>query len=333
MKSEVVIKNYGPALEKKHYEFATKMYGKRRKRRNPDYLYWKFRGQPNTELPSLKLALIGNEVVGQLGLIPCKLNIGNEIIDTQWACDLIVDLDYRGKGIAKLLYDAAHQQKEITLGSDPSPSAEISMLRAGYKKLKSSNKQFIPIYLGLPLRMKGIKVKALDKLRNPFLKTYSKSKYKKHFKEINIINTNHKITFKLDRTNQVFIERDLSFKTWRFSPFKDYYPGVKMFNLNDTKTYYSGYYLGDIYFITDFFLEKENHFQNIINHILGYIPKNIERIRFQNNTNDNLLGSKLTTIKYRTYTSIIYYTKNSEIENKIGDKYFYYTHHDTDENI
>ena len=333
MKSQVEIKNYGPKLEKKHFDFATKMYGGRRKRRNSDYLYWKFRGKPDTEMHSLKLALIDGVVVGQLGLIPCKVNIGNEIIDTQWACDLIVDLDYRGKGIAKLLYDAAHAQKAITLGSDPSPSAEISMLRAGYKKLNSSNKQFIPIYLGLPLRMKGIKVKLLDKLRNPFLKTYSKSKHKKNFKEIDIININHKQAFQLDSANQVFIERDESFKNWRLTSFKNYYPGVKMYNLEGTKTYYSGYYLGDIYFITDFYLEKESHFQSIIRHILNYIPKNIERIRFQNNTSDKLLGSKLTTIKYSTYTSIIYYTKDLEIENKIQNKYFYYTHQDTDENI
>ena len=333
MKSQVEIKNYGPKLEKKHFDFATKMYGGRRKRRNSDYLYWKFRGKPDTEMHSLKLALIDGVVVGQLGLIPCKVNIGNEIIDTQWACDLIVDLDYRGKGIAKLLYDAAHAQKAITLGSDPSPSAEISMLRAGYKKLNSSNKQFIPLNLGLPLRMKGYPVKWLDQVTNPFLSRFKAKKLQREFDELNIVEADHTKIFQLDVKDQVYVERDSEFKNWRFRPFKDYYPGIKLYQLVGTKTYFSGYYAGNIYFITDFVLEEENHFNYIINHILRNIPESTERIRFQNNIHDKVLGSNLTTIKNRTETSIIYYTQDDEIDELIKGKYFYYTHHDTDENI
>lgn len=333
MNSQVEIVNYSPEYEERHFAFATKMFGNRRKRRNADYLYWKFRGEQNKELKSLKLATIDNVIVGQFGVIPIEVNVGNQIIDAQWACELIVDPDYRGKGVAKLLYQAAHDQKELTLGSDPSPAAEISMLRAGYKKLKSSNKQFIPIFLGLPLKMKGINVSFLDQVRNPFLKFYTSKKYSAAFKELNILEADHKQMFQLNENNQIFIERSLDFKDWRFTSFKDYYPNVRLFNLENTKTFYSGYYHGDIYFITDFILESETHFPYLIHHILNYIPSNIERIRFLNNTDKKVLGSKLTTIKYRTETSIIYFTKNKDIDRLLNDKYFYYTHQDSDENI
>lgn len=329
----IEIVNYSPTYEKQHFEFATKLFGKRRKRRNPDYIYWKFRGKPNKELQSFKLAVEKNEIIGQLGLIPCSLKVDTKSIASQWACDLMVDPAYRGKGVAKLLYEAAHQQKPLTLGSNPSPSAEKSMLRSGYKKLRSSSKQFIPIYLGVPLQMKGFPHKFLKSVKNPFLSVYRQSKYRKEFKELDIFNVNHHNLFHMKSDNDLRIQVDESFKNWRFREFKDYYPGVKLFNLVATKTYFSGYYHGNIYFITDLELENSKDFYSIINFILSFLPKKIDRIRFQNNIHSKKIGSKLTTIEYSTKTSIIYYTENQAIEKSIQNQYFYYTHQDSDENI
>ena len=333
MNSKISIINYSPDLEQQHFEFATKMFGKRRKRRNPDYIYWKFKGESDQELKSFKLAVSNDKVIGQLGLIPCRLRLDNEIVNTQWACDLMVDKEFRGKGVAKLLYQAAHDQKEITLGSDPSPSAKISMIRSGYKKLSSSNKQFIPIYLGVPLKMKGIKIKSLDRVQNPFLNIYRQKKNDRKFEEVDIFKMDHDLIFHRINSNQVAIQIDHHFKKWRFNAFKDYYPGVKLYNLRETETYFSGYYHGNMYFITDIYLSNKDDFSAIINFILKLIPKKIERIRFLNNIDENILGSRLTTIKYRTVTSIIYYTENKMIEDKMKDKYFYYTHQDSDENV
>ncbi|WP_083925453.1 GNAT family N-acetyltransferase [Psychroflexus tropicus] len=329
----IEIVNYSPTYEKQHFEFATRMFGKRRKRRNPDYIYWKFRGEPGKELPSFKLAVEKGEIIGQLGLIPCYLKVGMKSIATQWACDLMVDPAYRGKGVAKLLYESAHQQKPITLGSDPSPSAEKSMLRSGYKKLKSSTKQFIPIYLGVPLQMKGLPYKFIKSVKNPFLSVYRQTKYKREFQQLDIINENHHDLFHTKTANDLRIQVDDNFKNWRFREFKDYYPGVKLYNLSGTKTYFSGYHHGHIYFITDLELENSKDFYSIINFILSFLPENIDRIRFQNNIHSKKLGSQLTTIEYSTKTSIIYYTKDNVLEKSIQKKYFYYTHQDSDENI
>jgi GNAT superfamily N-acetyltransferase len=329
----IQIVNYSPEYEEQHFEFATKMFGKRRKRRNADYIYWKFRGNQSESLPGLKLAIENGEIIGQLGLLPCLLKVGNESIETQWACDLVVDKAYRGKGVASRLYDVAHKQKRITLGSDPSPSAEKSMLRSGYKKLKSSSKQFIPIYLGVPLQMKGLPHKSLKNVQNPFLGIYNQNKYKRNFESLDIFDIDHDQIFKKREEDNLSILVDESFKNWRFNKFKDYYPGIKLFSLPTTTTFFSGYHHGNIYFITDFYLEKQEHFYSIISFILSFIPKKIDRIRFQNNLNSKKLGSLLTTIEYSTKTSIIYFTEDKNLSDHIMNKSFYYTHQDSDENI
>lgn len=333
MSKNIEIVNYSPEFHKTHYEFATKMFGKRRKRRNPDYIYWKFRGEQDKAMSSFKLAICKGEVIGQLGLIPAKLNLNDEVFDTQWACDLMVSQDYRGKGVAKKLYLAAHNQKIITLGSDPSPSAEKSMLRTGYKKLKSSNKQFIPVYLGVPFKMKGLEIKALNSLKNPFLKIYNFKNIQSRFVGIDIFKAKHDKIFNRSNNFRVSISVDNAFKNWRFSSFKDYYPGIKLYQLQNSETFFSGYYHGQIYFITDMFLSHRKHFYYIINKIIEIIPNKIEKIKFTNNEDEGLLGSRLTTIKNKTKTSIIYYTNEKKIEEKIKDKYFYYTYQDSDENV
>jgi GNAT superfamily N-acetyltransferase len=329
----IEIVNYSPKYEQQHFEFATKLFGKRRKRRNSDYIYWKFRGEPNKELSSFKLALAEGEISGQVGLVPCLLKFENTFNETQWVCDIMVDPNYRGKGVAKQLYDEAHLQKPITLGSDPSPSAEKSLMRSGYKKLESSTKQFIPIYLGVPLQMKGLPYQFLKSVKNPFLSVYRQKKYKREFKQLEILNENHHELFHMQSQNDLRIQVDESFKKWRFKKFKDYYPGVKLFNLVSTKTYFSGYHHGNIYFITDLELENDKDFYAIINFILSFLPEKIDRIRFQNNNHSKKLGSVLTTIEYSTKTSIIYFTEDKALDKSLKGRYFYYTHQDSDENL
>src|SRR5690606_6549679 len=122
----IEIKPYSAEFEEAHIQFASKYWTKGR-RKNPEYIYWKFRGNPNTNLPGFILAIDDNKVVGQLGVIPSIISIEDKIYDAQWACDLMVDMDYRGKNVAKQLYDYAHNLKSITLGSNPSAAASKSM--------------------------------------------------------------------------------------------------------------------------------------------------------------------------------------------------------------
>lgn len=46
------IENYAPKWEASHIEFAKEYFNGRRKRINPEYIYWKCRGEEGKELPS-----------------------------------------------------------------------------------------------------------------------------------------------------------------------------------------------------------------------------------------------------------------------------------------
>jgi hypothetical protein len=63
------------------------------------------------------------------------LSVDNEQLPVHWTCDLMVDNDYSGKGIAGQLYKKALENKLI-LGSDPSSAAVISMRRSGFVSFK-----------------------------------------------------------------------------------------------------------------------------------------------------------------------------------------------------
>ncbi|PRY97386.1 acetyltransferase (GNAT) family protein [Marinilabilia salmonicolor] len=334
--SMIQIVNYSPKYEEAHFKFASLMFGPRRKRRNSDYIYWKFRGVEGVEMPSLKLAVSDGEVVGQLGVIPCKVRLGHEIIDAQWACDLMVRKNYRGKGIAAGLYENAHAQKILTIGSNPSPSAEKSMLRNRYNRIPGPQKYFIPYHLGTPLRMKGINVNLLNRTRNPFLSLFQKKDAASFFAELDVTVEQMNNVFGYDNLSEassVFVDKD--FLQWRYLGFKDYYPGIKLYKMKEAETYFSGYFMGGTYFITDLKLAEARHITKIISFILE-MGKGMSwhGIKFLNN--ERVLHFpflKPVAIKYRTDTVIIYHTENIRIKEEMEQRYFYYTLRDSDENI
>lgn len=135
--SEVRIEPYSEDCVEPHAEFARKMWPGKGRRKNERYLRWKFRGRPAGTLDGLLVARAWDgRVVGQLGLIPGRLKHDGEVQDCQWACELMVDPDFRRKGIASMLFRAAFSRGVITAGSNPSASAEPTMLRLGFRILE-----------------------------------------------------------------------------------------------------------------------------------------------------------------------------------------------------
>ena len=91
------------------------------------------------------LAVIDGRVVGQLGVIPVRLRVGDSETPAQWACDLMVEPALRRKGTGSLLFAAAMARDCVTLGSDPSPAADVTMARMGFQPLSSAWKMFLPL--------------------------------------------------------------------------------------------------------------------------------------------------------------------------------------------
>jgi len=325
----IQIKSYSPEFEEAHIKFASKYWTKGR-RKNPEFIYWKFRGKPNAELPSFILAIDNDEVVGQLGIIPCIISIEDKIYDAQWACDLMVDEDYRGKNIAKQLYDYAHNSKSITLGSNPSVAASKSMRRNGYKSLKSSWKFIFPIKIGEITKLKGYTIKLLNKIGHPLLlfKHFFKNDFYKISEDQYVCNYRMK-----RKHNQAYVVHDENFVKWRYHSFKHYYKEVSMYS-NSYGSYFSGFFNNNVYYITDFEVNTFKEFFKIVYFIVNQHKKeSLLRIKFFSNI--SFLNRWLLFfgfVKFRTQTEIIYFTTEL-LESQLKGRYFYYTLLDSDENI
>lgn len=135
--SEVRIEPYSDDCVEPHAIFAHKMWPKKGRRRNERYLRWKFRGKQAGILNGLLVARTADgRVVGELGLIPGRLWHDGEVRECQWACELMVDPEFRRRGIASMLFRAALARGVLTVGSNPSASAEPAMLRLGFRILE-----------------------------------------------------------------------------------------------------------------------------------------------------------------------------------------------------
>lgn len=330
----IEIKPYVPDLEQKHIDFASKYWTKSR-RKIPEYIYWKFRGNQGKPLPSFILAIENEKVIGQLGVIPVAINVEGETYKTQWACDLMVDNAYRGAGVAKLLYDFAHQQKTITLGSDPSPAASKSMKKAGYKFMRGPYKFLFSLTLGGILSLKRIDLKRLNNVPNFF--AYFFILYGKIRKQrFNLIDKSEYV--KLNNPNErigfVSTIHDEDFINWRYEKFKNYYKGIDTYS-NKKGDSFSGYLADSTYFLTDFKIKNWFIFFDIISQIIiAYKPQNLKTIRFAVNEEKRFDALWFFGfIKFRTRGEVIYYTENKELSEKLKTKKFYYTYSDSDENI
>ncbi len=326
----IEIKYYSKEHELAHIEFAQKYWTKKR-RLIPEYIYWKFRGSPTSELKAFILAFDGNEVVGQFGLVPCKILINGVLIQAQWACDLMVDTRYRGKGVAEKLYDFAHQNKPITLGSDPSPAAEKSMIKKGYTAHEGPRKFVFPIKIGEIFKLKRIKISLFDKVPNPFLLLlffFKNNNYKLiDTKEYQGLNNYGNVTY-------LNCHYDTDFYNWRFAEFKNYYNGIDC-HRNEKGANFTGYFVNNIYYLTDFKVEDLRSFLSMIAFIyFKYRSLNIVRIKFVSmdaNLNNRL--PFLGFIRFSTLTKVIIFTHIDKIKAFIKNKKFRYTLHDSDENI
>lgn len=323
------IEPYSPTWEKPHTSFAEKFWPSKRRRSTPEYIYWKFRGNPGEDLTSFILATQKNEVIGQFGIIPCQVQIEDIIYEGQWACDLMVDYSLRGKGIAAQLYRKAHTLKPMTLGSDPSPAAEKSMLRNGYILLEGPRKFIFPFTINEGFKLKNKDIGFLNKIHNPFLlflKLFKPGRF------VTVSSDKYLKTRKIDMNKFISCFYDDDFAAWRFSSFKKYYPGMESYKMND-ENYFCGFYNGTTFYLQDFNSSSLFNFFRLINFIRKSYPK-LKRIRFY--SNNQFLNKQLPFfgfIRFRTPTKVILYSDDSEIRNKLENKKFYYTGLDSDEMI
>jgi hypothetical protein len=337
---QIKIVHYSSEWEKQHQIFAKEYFNGRRKRIIPEYLYWKYRKKENEQSISLLLAVDGKRVIGQLGMIPTIIRLKNEVYNAFWACDLMVCTNFRGMGIANMLYEEAVRNK-IVLGSDPSIAASKSMKEYGFKNLVGPWKYFFPIYIDA-ITQKKFKYfnKIFKNVLNPLIlilsfKNFIKSSSNIQLIEISFIDINWEWLNKYNNVNELHILHDELFLRWRLSMFKNYQKSGICFQQKDK------YLLlcrenSECCMIGDFLYDSIITAKIILRALVLKCYKNgIREIRwFANNNIDQRVLADLGFIKFRTRTNLIYSTEDYYFINNLkGVNFFYYTYFDSDEDI
>ncbi len=128
--------------------FASRCWPRKARRRDPTYLRWEYRAGSSGPVPGLLLAVSGDEVVGQLGMIPGEARVGERTFDIQWIGNLMVDPDHRRRGISTAIFERALDRPAVTLGRDPSPSAAPMMETVGFSHGPASDLMVLPLSAG-----------------------------------------------------------------------------------------------------------------------------------------------------------------------------------------
>jgi len=337
--SELQIIPYSSKWSEKHTAFAIIYFKGRRKRINPDYIFWKFRGEEQDKTPSFLLAIQDDNVIGQLGLVPCEIRTSQQTYECHWACDLMVDPNFRGGGVAKHLYEKAIQMK-ATLGSDPSPAAAISMKKFGFKDIEGPSKLFFPIYLSSISDKKFKSLSAVLKhVYNPAVlwlmlkKGLSFNKQLENRIEIEQIDFDW--IYSMRNKKYAYVQHDKDFYEWRMSSFKDYQKAGEFYQKKGSY-FYSIRTSNTTAFICDFVCNDISTAKILIqNIVLEMSSRKLQELKFLTLDEDLITALKgIGFLKYRSKTDVIYMSKDDSFTSEMANfEKFAYTYLDSDENI
>lgn len=86
---------------------------------DPEFWNWHYVDHPNSEPGAIPvwLAKAGTRIVGQLAAIPVELNVDESAVAAIWILDLMVDPEFRRRGVMKKLVGEANRSYEYMLGS------------------------------------------------------------------------------------------------------------------------------------------------------------------------------------------------------------------------
>ncbi|HQZ83022.1 MAG TPA: GNAT family N-acetyltransferase [Pyrinomonadaceae bacterium] len=113
-------------------EFLGRVYAADPRRRNRDFWEWHYLKNPYTNTADLPIwiALDGKKIVGHLAAIETEIKIGQETHRTIWILDLVIDENYRRRGIAKRLVEFAEEFRPIRLGINTHEQHSPELLEA-----------------------------------------------------------------------------------------------------------------------------------------------------------------------------------------------------------
>jgi len=325
-------------MVRSHEEFSLKVWPGKKRRRVESYNRWKFRGPKICDVNGLLLAVENKKVIGQLGFIPVKLRYKKKIYDAQWACDLMVDPDYRKLGIGSRLFKEGMKREAISLGNNASPRADRLMLNMGFRPLQSGRLMFFPLDARhllkwvVPSKI-DFTIPVLNKLIQPYF--YIKKNLLKQ-KETNIKicaweDVFDQIVQRQRENNSPHILHDMDFMNWRATGLENFSKRIDAAKNNDGSYALHNVFL-PYYNVYEWHCKDLTGLKSLIALLLNLAIKNKASTlqMVANNNEEEKWLSSLGFIKSRNKERIINYSKDNIFTE--ADK-FYFTLYDTDLNL
>jgi len=120
--------------------FLGEVYAADPRRSDREFWEWHYLKNPYSDTNDLPIwiALDGERIVGHLAAIETEVKIGDEVHPTIWILDLIIDENYRRRGIAKRLVEFAEEFRPIRLGINTHEQKSPELLEARGWKIVTS---------------------------------------------------------------------------------------------------------------------------------------------------------------------------------------------------
>lgn len=120
--------------------FLSRVYANDLRRSDREFWEWHYLKNPYTDTNNLPIwiALDGEKIVGHLAAIEAEIKVGDETHKTIWILDLIIDENYRRRGIAKQLVGLAEDFRPIRLGINTHEQKSPELLEARGWKIVAS---------------------------------------------------------------------------------------------------------------------------------------------------------------------------------------------------
>ncbi|MEP7146410.1 MAG: GNAT family N-acetyltransferase [bacterium] len=337
--NKVEVKPYSDEYVKLHEEFSKKFWPNKKRRRIEIYNRWKFRGPDKGNVDGLLLALYDNKIVGQIGLLPVKLKSGKNIYNAQWACDLMVDLNYRSMGIGSKLFETAMLRDNIiTLGNNPSAKAGKVMEKIGFKHLKSGRTMIFPLKSeqvlkwAVPEKVRGI-IPMISKIVQPYF-SLKVNKFKKRNTDFETCEWEEVSDLINERQNKLSypqILHDKKFLDWRANGLENFSEKIKAIRSPDSAyALYSPF--ADYLDVYDWYCQSFDVLEKMFSAvILMALKAKISMIQIvANNEEEETWLKKLGFIRTRSKERVLHFSKDKLIDN---EEKFYFALFDTDRNL
>lgn len=124
-------------------EFRSRHYAAGAPQVDDAHVRWLFDGNPSrSDTPDIWICRNDDRIVGQQCGIPVRLKVGAVSLRASWAVDLMVDPEWRMRGVAPVLSEAQAASAEAALALNVSPPAYRAYRRRGWIDLGN-----VPLYV------------------------------------------------------------------------------------------------------------------------------------------------------------------------------------------